>query len=62
MVTKQSDLLEALEQAILQALRDTEGKERNDAVSNGIKLLAIKHRIRGGTDDADYFGSASGGG
>lgn len=52
-----NDLLEALEEAILRALEDTTGKERVDAINAGIKLVAIKHRVRGGGDTEDYFGS-----
>ena len=48
----------ALEEAVLLAIRG-EGKERTDAISNGIKLLAIKHRIAGNEDDGDYFGEDS---
>lgn len=57
MVKHSSELLEALEESILEALRHSEGKERNDAIANGIKLLAIKNRLRGG-DESDYFSSS----
>lgn len=53
-----SDLLEALEEAILRALADAEGKERTDVITAGIKLLAIRHRIRGSGDTEDYFGGS----
>lgn len=54
---KGDKLLEALEQAVLLGLKASEtGKERNDNVANGIKLLAIKHRITGNEDEGDYFG------
>jgi hypothetical protein len=49
----------ALEEAILDQLKRTEGKERNDSIANGIKLAAIKHRIAGNEDDGDYFGGES---
>jgi hypothetical protein len=57
---KGDKLLEALEDAVLAALH-SEGKDRNDAIANGIKLAAIKHRIAGNEDDGDYFGHASDG-
>jgi hypothetical protein len=54
---KSDKLLDALEAAVLLGLKSSEtGKERNDNVANGIKLLAIKHRIAGNEDDGDYFG------
>jgi hypothetical protein len=54
---KSDKLLAALEAAVLLGLKTSEtGKERNDNVANGIKLLAIKHRITGTEDDGDYFG------
>lgn len=59
MAKQTSELLEALEESILEALKHSEGKDRNDAINAGIKLLAIKHRIRGGDSDADYFSSNS---
>ena len=52
---KADKLMAALEEAVLLAIRG-EGKERTDAIANGIKLLAIKHRITGNEDDGDYFG------
>lgn len=48
--------MDAIEDSVLKALRNGEGKELNDAISNGIKLAALKHRISAGEDDGDYFG------
>lgn len=53
---KADKLIDAIEASVLKALRNGEGKELNDAIANGIKLAALKHRIAGNEDDGDYFG------
>lgn len=58
-VPKGDTLVEELEKAVLDQLRKTEGKERNDAIAHGIKLAAVKHRIARNEDDGDFFGSES---
>ena len=53
---KGDTLVTELEKAVLDQLRKTEGKERNDAINAGIKLAAIKHRIEGQEDEGNFFG------
>lgn len=51
-------LLAALERAVLDIIGDEKATpgERNAAIGNGVKLLAIRHRIHGSRDAEDYFG------
>ena len=58
-MTKKSQddkLIVALEKAVLESIKEMQGKDRSDAIANGIKLAAIKFRISGPDDDGDYFG------
>lgn len=49
------DVLEGAVGAILKNPKATR-LEKNDAIANGIKLAAIRHKIDGGADDGDFFG------
>ena len=50
--------LDTLEKAIVKQLQSvkTSGKDRNQAIANGIKLAQIRHRINPDDDTGEFFG------
>ena len=54
--TKKDEFLMALKKATLEIIRDQAAsrRDRNTAVANGAKLLAIEHKINPG-EESDFF-------
>ena len=56
-MSTEEEFIKVLERAIIDILESEKAnrKEKNEAIANGIKLLAIRHKVTG-TEDVSFFG------
>lgn len=57
---KEEMLLDLLEEAVIKALKNSEGKDHADAIGLGIRLAQVKYRIGAGGEEGDFFGGDGG--